>query len=199
MYPFANLEQVLGGLRSVAPNTWASSDGIVVQAQYFDIVPNLPAPLTDIANLRRGMTLKAFASGGGLVEADVATLGDQPAYRQVGKLKIPDRPTGLAFLGTFIVPKATCSATLVTQAIEQGTTGVRESIVMLKVGPDNFFRPHPFAPEASAGLPFNVADDPAYDDMFPEHPLTRVRKFMAGIAPQLTFAPEFASLPPFAG
>ena len=71
-------------------------------------------------------------------------------------------------------------------------------LVLDRTGPQAYFRPHPYAPELRGVLPFHVADDPAYDAQFPEHPLSRVRQVMAQLAAQVTLDPAFAALPPFA-
>ncbi|NUT31979.1 MAG: hypothetical protein HOV79_02785 [Hamadaea sp.] len=196
MHPF---QQFLpAGFAQVADDTWASDDRVIVQPVFFNLVPDLPAALTDPGALQRGMTQIAARDGGAVVEADVVTLGGQPALRQIVKVKLQNQPTGLAFLGSFIVPKATCSAVLRVQAAEQGTTGIREAIVMSRRGPDDMFRPHPYWPDGTTALPFSMADSPAYDAEFPQHPLSRVRQVMAQLAAQVTLDPRFAALPPFA-
>lgn len=195
MHPFQHF--LLPGFAQVAADTWANDERTIVQPVFFGLVPDLPAALTDVAALQRGMAKLAVADGGGLVEADVVTIGGQPALHQIVKVKLPNQPSGLAFLGSFIVPKAACSAVLRVQAAEQGTTGVREAIVMSQVGPADYFRPHPYGPDAEGGLPFHVGDGPGYDAQFPQHPLSRVRQVMAQLRQQVALDPRFAVLPPF--
>ncbi|MBO4208726.1 hypothetical protein [Micromonospora echinofusca] len=195
MHPFQHF--LLAGFQQVAADTWANDERIVVQAVFFDLVPDLPATLTEVPALQRGMAKLAATQGGALIEAGVTTIGGQPALRQVIKVKLPDRPQGQAFLGSFIVPKAACSAVLRVQAAEGGVSGQREAMVMSRVGPADYFRPHPYGPDGEGGLPSHVADDPAYDPQFPQHPLTRVRQVMAQLAQQVALHPQFAALPPF--
>ncbi|MEU4771661.1 hypothetical protein [Micromonospora sp. NPDC023644] len=197
MHPFGRF--LPAGFNQVAADSWANDERIVIQATFFNLVPDLPAPLTDPAALRRGMAKMAAAQGGALIEADVTPVGGQPALRQIVKVKLPNQPHGQAFLGSYIVPKAACSAVLRVQAAESGRSGQREATVMDQVGPTNYFRPHPYGPDGEGGLPSHVADDPAYDARFPQHPLTRVRQVMAQLARQVELHPGFAALPPFAG
>lgn len=195
MHPFSNLE--LPGFVAAGPDAWQSADHVMVKADYFPLVPDLPAPLSDLPALRRAMAHKVASQGGCLIEGDVVPIGGIPAFRQLVKMPIPNRAHGQGFLGGFIVPRATCSTVLRVQAVEQGTTGIREAMVLAQVGLPNYFRPHPFAPDVSGGLPFHAGDDPAYDAQFPEHPLTRVRQVLAQLAAQATLHPGFVALPPF--
>jgi hypothetical protein len=195
VHPFLQVE--IFGFPLVDPDTWANEYGDVVQAFHFDLVPNLPASLDDVAKLRWLTAENISGQGGGLIEADVVSLGGVPALRQIAKIPIPNRPSGLAFLGAFTVPKAQCSAVLKVQTVEHGTTGMREAMVMMKVGPQNFVRPHPFNPGLQGGLPFNMADDPAYDAQFPDHPLSRMRRIMGQLGAQVGLDPGYAALPPF--
>ncbi|MDI1462579.1 hypothetical protein QEZ54_16525 [Catellatospora sp. KI3] len=197
MHPFRNLE--LPGFRSVDQDVWVDDAGVVVRAVRFDLVPDLPAALTDRPALRRGMTAMAAQQGGTLIDADIVGVGGQPALRQLVKVPLPDQPHGEAFLGSFTVPKAAASAVLLVQAAERGMTGIREAVILGEVGPQDYFQPHPYAPEVALRLPFHVADDERYDERFPLHPLTLVRRLMARLAEQVTLEPGFAALPPFAG
>jgi hypothetical protein len=197
MHPFQHF--LPDGFQPVAEGSWANDERIVIQPVYFTLVPDLPAPLSSLPELRRGMAKMAAAQGGALIEAGVLPIGGQPALSQVIKIKLPNQPSGQAFLGSFIVPKANCSAVLRVQAAERGPTGQREAIVLNQLGPANYFRPHPYGPDGEGGLPSHAADDPAYDAQFPQHPLTRVRQVMAQLAQQVTLHPGFVELPPFPG
>lgn len=188
---------LLPGFNQVAADSWANDERIVIQAVFFNLQPDLPAVLTDLPALQRGMAKMAAAQGGALIEADVVPVGGLPALRQVIKVKLPNQPHGQAFLGSYIVPKTGCSAVLRVQAAESGTTGQREALVMNQVGPANYFRSHPYGPDGEGGLPTHVADHPGYDVHFPQHPLTRVRQVMAQLAQQVVLHPSFAALPPF--
>ncbi|NUR51899.1 MAG: hypothetical protein HOV71_27550 [Hamadaea sp.] len=197
MHPFQQF--LLPGFAPVAEDTWANDERIIIQPVFFGLVPDLPAALTDLPSLRRGLARLAAQQGGALIEADVVPLGGQPALRQIVKVKLQHQEHGQAFLGSYILPKSRCSAVLRVQAAEQGTTGMREAMVMAQVGPTAYFHPHPYGPEGDGGLPSHVADSPAYDPQFPQHPLTRVRQLLAQLAAQVTVDPRFAVLPPFPG
>ncbi|MDT9686851.1 hypothetical protein Q5762_00480 [Streptomyces sp. P9(2023)] len=189
----------LPGFRAVEPDVWVSDAGDVLSLHFFGLRPDLPASLDDGPSLRAGLTRLTADAGGGLIEASVKTLGELPALRQILKLPLPGQPNGQVFIGSFTVPRAECSTVVKIQAPERGMTGMREAMVMAQVGPDAFFRAHPYAPEVQGGLPFHAADHTRYDTDFPDHPLTRVRNTLAALAEGVRVTPEFATLAPFAG
>lgn len=189
----------LPGYRPVDNDTWANDDGDVVSVHFFDLPPDLPTALDDGPTLRHTLTHYTAQVGGGLIEASVKTLGGLPALRQILKLPLPGRPNGQAFIGSFTVPRAGCSAVVKIQAAEHGMTGMREAVVLAKVGMEQYFRPHPYAPDVQGGLPFHAADHERWDAEFPDHPLTRVRRTLAALAEAVGVASDFAALPAFVG
>lgn len=188
----------LPGFRPVDNDVWANDDGDVLSVHYFGLRPDLPASLDDGPALRAGLTHLTARAGGGLIEASVKSLGGIPALRQLLKLPLPGQRSGQAFIGSFTVPRAACSTVVKVQAAERGRTGIRESMVMAQVGPDRYFRPHPYAPDVQGGLPFHAGDHAQWDAQFPDHPLSRVRSLLAALSERVQVVPEFAALPPFA-
>jgi hypothetical protein len=171
-----------------------------MSVHFFDLVPNLPAGLKDLERLRRELTLQT-AEVGGLVEAFVVTIDNTAALLQIVKLPLPDRP-GQVFIASITVPKATSSAVLKLIAIEGPMTGIRESMVLADVisetgNPDAFYSPHPFAPDSTPKLPWHRADDPRFDERTPDHPLSRVRRWLRHVIATTRLDPEFAALPEF--
>lgn len=188
----------LPGYRPVDQDVWANDEGDVLSLHFFGLPPDLPASLDDGPSLRAELTRLTAQAGGGLIEASVKSLGPLPALKQILKLPLPGQPSGQAFIGSFTVPRATCSTVVKIQAPERGMTGMQEALVMAQVGHDKYFRPHPYAPEVQGGLPFHAADHAQWDAQFPDHPLSRVRRTLDALAGAVQVAPEFAALPPFA-
>ena len=192
------------GLTPVDHLTWAAPEqSYVVGVQLFTLAPDLPARLDDVATLRRELAIHTARSGACLIECHIVTLDGVPALRQLVKMRIPGQQHGLAFAGTYILPKAQCSVVLTAYAIERGTTGLREAAVLERVGFADAFPPNPHAPGVDlrglGGLPTNVADGPEHDAAFPGHPLSQVRVAMERIAATTRVHDAFRALPPFAG
>lgn len=186
----------------VNETTWTDGSSIAVIVEHFDLVPNLPAALNDQANLFRQLAIGAANSGGALVEASIMEADGLPAVWYLVKRRAPGQPTGLLFVGSLIVPRADCSVVLRIEGLETGTTGIRESMVMVTLlGQYDVERlmnwPNPYAPDVRASLPYNLADEPHYDAQFPQHPLAKVRWLRDGLISTVTFDPAFANRPPF--
>ncbi|WP_325097776.1 hypothetical protein [Nocardia gipuzkoensis] len=189
----------IGEMQQVDNATWRDPrTGDMVNVSYFDIVPDLPAPLEDLPSLRRRLAERS-AENGCLIEAFVVWLDAQPALLRMEKLPLPNQPQGLVFAASVIVPKSRSSAVLQILCPETGTTGLREAMLAAKIGFDNMYPPHPYAPEVQGRLPYNAADDIRWDAEFPDHPLSRARRWIAHTVPTARLPPDFAALPPFAG
>ncbi|MBB5917786.1 hypothetical protein BJY24_006698 [Nocardia transvalensis] len=187
-----------GGLQQLDPSTWGNpATGDLVTLSYIDAVPDLPAPLEDVEALRRGLT-EQQAEFGCLIEAYVIGVAGQPALLRLEKFPLPDG-SGLGFTAGIVLPKATCSAILKVMCRESGRSGTREAAIVPKVGFQNMFRPHPYAPDIRGKLPYNVADDAQWDAQFPDHPLTRARRWISQASRTARVDPRFAALPPFTG
>ncbi|RZS34443.1 hypothetical protein EV193_109234 [Herbihabitans rhizosphaerae] len=187
------------GLDRVDETTWVdprTGDGVT--RFYFDLVPDLPQLLYDVPALRRALAIECADTGVGLIEADVVWLDTVPAVYQLLKLPLPNRPSGLAFLATFTVPRAECSAVLKFQAFEGEVSGTRESMVVAEVGMEGAFRPHPYAPDVEK-LRWVSSDDQQWDARFPDHPLTRARAWARHAQATAMIDPRFAGLAPFQG
>jgi hypothetical protein len=196
MTPITSLD--LTGFTEREPGVWTDPQGLVLSVHFFPLVPDLPARLDEPERLRAGLAEGAARAGGGLIEAEPGVVDGVPAVRQIVKVPRP-QGRGQVFLGSWTVPKAGCSTVLKVQAAEGSTTGMREAMVMARVGPADYFRPHPYAPGLSGGLPYHVGDDEQWDAAFPDHPLTLVRAALRRITPTVTLDERFRVLPPFAG
>ncbi|WP_405162418.1 hypothetical protein OG203_40045 [Nocardia sp. NBC_01499] len=188
-----------GGLQQLDSNSWGDpGTGDVVTQSYFDLVPDLPAPLEEVDLLRRALA-EGRAETGCLIEAFIIWVDRVPALLRMEKFPLPNQPSGLAFVASIVVPKDRCSAAFQILCPETGTTGIREAVLMTQIGHENMFPPHPYAPGLGGRLPYNAADDIRWDPQFPDHPLTRARNWVARTVPTARLAPGFAALPPFTG
>ncbi len=188
-----------GGLQQLDQTTWGNpATRDIITLSYIDLVPDLPAPLSELDTLRRRLT-ELQSEFGCLIEAHAITVDSQPALLRLEKFPLADQASGLGFTAGIVIPKATCSAILKIMCPETGRSGVREAAVVPKVGFANMFPPHPYAPEIKGKLPYNVADDARWDPQFPDHPLTRARRWITQVSRSARVDPRFAALPAFAG
>ncbi|MEV0645627.1 hypothetical protein AB0I28_10215 [Phytomonospora sp. NPDC050363] len=169
--------------------------GDVVALQVNQGSPFEASWMSDPAALRRGFA-GMFAEAGCLIQAELMPFGGARAVYQLVKVPLPNAPSGQVFLSIYTLTKATQYAQLIYRAAEHGTTGMREAMLMMRLGtPDNWSMPHPYDPELKTRLPFHRGDDPAFDPQFPDHPLSRARRFAAHAARTAVVHPQFAALP----
>ncbi|MFI6217910.1 hypothetical protein ACIBCD_38390 [Nocardia brasiliensis] len=189
----------ISGLQQMDTNTWGDhSTGDIVTLTYHDLVPDLPAPLEDLDTLRTRLA-ESSAESGCLVEAFLVWVDKLPGLLRIEKLPLPNRDHGLVFAASIVVPKDRCSAVFQILCPEFGTTGLREAALLAQLGPQHMFPPHPYAPGLRGKLPYNIADEVRWDAQFPDHPVSRARRWVARTVPTAKVDPGFAALPPFPG
>lgn len=88
---------------SETQRAWTNPVGDVLSLHYFPKVPDLAAPLADIARIRDAYRAMLVRSGGALVEADVSDLAGNDSLRTI--LKFPQHPHGMAYVGAWTIPK----------------------------------------------------------------------------------------------
>ncbi|CAM5475679.1 hypothetical protein GCM10010329_30410 [Streptomyces spiroverticillatus] len=129
-----------------------------------------------------------------LLEADAVALDGCLALYTLVAEKLPKSATGRLFRASFVLAKADRTAVLTGQFEEWEISGMRESLVNLQTGgPDGKRGGHPYDPE----LPFEPSDDPAWDEQFPRHPLSKARAWVRTVRESAVVAREFKALPPF--
>jgi hypothetical protein len=186
----------LTGFQQVDQLAWRDEQGTVMSLHFFNLRPDLPAPLHEPAALQAGLARHTAGAGAGLIDATIEPVDGVPALRQLLKVRHP-QGHGQVFIGSYTVPRATCSTVLKLQAPETGPTGMREAFVMAQLGPDRFYTPSPYAPDATGGLPFHWADHEQYDTQFPQHPLTLIRATLRRLLPSVRLDDRFKALPAF--
>lgn len=154
----------------------------------------------DLAALRDRCRGEAARRGGGIVALDLVPVAGLPAVRSI--VKMPDLPS-YAYEGALVVPLQGARFTLTLHTREHGVTGTREAAItgllfqqgLLPLpsgrpGPDGgirmerwFFDPYEAAYDGMAVC--SLADDERYDAVFPKHPLSKVRAWLATTARSL--------------
>ena len=195
MRAIANLD-LTGYTQRDEEDVWTDDQGVIISTHYFDMVPDLPAGLDEPDRLKSGLARFIAGAGAGLIEASVVQIDALPAVWQLAKVSRPNG-TGQVFLGSYTVPKAMSSVVIKAQAAEGGMTGFREAVVLDRLGPERYFQPHPYAADLQGGLPYHAADSVEWDEQFPDHPLTLVRRALSRIIPTVRFEEGFRALPAF--
>ena len=127
------------------------------------------------------------------------------------KYRAPNNKLAMLFVGIIWIPFQECVFQINVEAMEQGTTGMREAAVML-MKPDNSeeeeqedFSPpvkvknaeEMFEMMGSRPLKKIEADDETYDHIFKDHPLSLVRERLNQILETLEFGNDLKNCKPF--
>lgn len=172
---------------------------IALSVHFFDQKPDLPTA-KDIAILRAFYRNQIVVHDGGLIQANLINLKTYSVIKTI--FKIPQKPTGMTYLGSLTIPFKKCSYVVKIQATEVGTTGMRDSLIadqLLKEGKitlgENSFEgwfEDPYDASFKEGTPMNLSETIVYDAMFPEHPLSKARSLLEQIEAQIIFGEELS-------
>lgn len=177
---------------------WRNSVPDELSVHYFSLPPDIPAPLANLTALRDGYRDLVLEAGQGLIMLDVLRIRGIEAVKLIAKA--PQQPWGMAYVGSLTFPFATFSFVVKVQSPEHGLTGMREAVVFdrwmkmhppdpatLKEGPIPGWAADPYDASRQDPVMRNPAEDEAFDAIFPTHPLSRVRGYLATIEASLQF------------
>lgn len=175
----------------------------LISIYFFNIPPDLPT--IKYVDALRDFHRSVANSGGGIIEVSTFNLKNFPSVKTIFKFPQPEK--GMSYLASVTIPFENCSFVIKTQAVEVGTTGMRDSLILSKFfesgevtfgddGLKNWFE-DPYDPTFKEGTPMNKSEKEEYDIEFPEHPLTKVRSMINQAIEEVVFRDELKDLPLF--
>jgi hypothetical protein len=179
---------------------WMSAAGDMVTLYDLSKPADFRAIAADLDFIRGKSRQQAAQYGGAIVEVELCEIGGRAAVREI--LKIPQKPTGMGYMGSFMLPFPGSAYFIVMACPERGITGVRDTAIFTKLmqsgevkfpGDDaqpTHWMQDPYDPSITGPPARNRADDESYDSLFPDHPLSRVRSLLRQIGASLRFSDE---------
>lgn len=166
---------------------WDNDSGDILSLNYFDKPPDIPVSLSKITKLRNFYRRNVAEVGGGVLGVEVIELKGLPAIECL--FKMPLHPSGMVYLSSFTIPFRDKSYVVKTQCPEYGITGARDSAVFAlhadfddeeneNFDPFKGWMKDPYDETITEGLLMNLSEAEEYDAKFPDHPLTRARKYL---------------------
>jgi hypothetical protein len=166
---------------------WRNDQGDALSIAALGGGDHLPS-FGDTTGVQRWCRILAESRRAGLIEARVDSSPIGPLLRTISKRL--NKPA-YTYTGMLFVRDADGCRVWTISAMEQGTTGVREAIVTARLLQEgsltietytHSWAQDPYDPEYdgvdSSNLRF-VSDAEGYDEQFPDHPLSRVRRVLA--------------------
>lgn len=184
---------------------WRNSDGDGLGIYHYDLPPDIGASLDDLDALRSYYRDMIVIAGGALVELDVIQVAGVRAVKLC--IKVPQPESGMTYIASLTFPFESFSFVVKTQCAETGMTGVRDSVVFAKLGmsvdADTGKVPgwaqDPYDPAFVVPLLRNRSDDAEWDEKFPDHPLSRCRRYLDSLSESITLSDDVVSAAPFTG
>lgn len=115
----------------------------------------------------------------------------------------------MTYLGSLTLPFRDFSFVLKIQCEEHGISGLREAALIaeklecgeIQLDPDGVgiagWMRDPYDAARTSGLARTLADDEAYDQRFPEHPLSRARRFLKTAEASVSLSDSIKTAPAF--
>jgi hypothetical protein len=186
---------------------WHTPAGDGLGLYYFPIPPDIEPDLQSVSAVRGFYRAAAAQAGAAIIEVDVLQTNGCSGVRQI--IKVPQQPHGMTYLGSLTLPFRDFSYVLKIQCMEQGTTGVRDAVVLDEklaageVAIDEKKRTlrgwmqDPYDSSIRDVFARNQAEAEEYDERFPEHPLSRLRGLMRRVQETLRISENVRVQPPF--
>ncbi len=179
--------------------------GDLFSLNFFDLEPDIAAPLSDVRAVRDFYRQMFIQSNTAMIECDVVDLAGLAAVYVLAKM--PLEHGGFVYVGSYTLPRRDQSYVLKYQAAELEVTGIREAAVidLLQLLPDDEtdeipgWSSDPYDDTLNYPVMRNMADDAEFDDRFPDHPLSRTRRFLADLENRVTISDRLRSAPEFNG
>ncbi|MDE1887917.1 MAG: hypothetical protein KGI32_07255 [Gammaproteobacteria bacterium] len=190
---------------------WVAPGPTLVQ-QTLIMPTDFSCDLRNPAGFREELQKQAQSMGSALIQCDFFEVQGLSVARVINKFwssPAPEDPNlGKDYNSSLIFPLAEGCFYIRVAAQEQGTTGVRESMVTMLLHKQGKLELSQASRPAGNGdglgtilkkqaLVPSPSDDERYDVDFPEHPLTRVRRLLKHISGTLTIATELKNAKPY--
>jgi len=189
---------------------WVNKAGIYQNLRVSQQPPAWPFDLRDYSAASDYYFRQCAENKGVMLEMEVIQIGELEALRGLFKYRSPvQKSLAMMFVHIIWIPFKNWTIQINIEALERGTTGMREAAVMMIEG-DKWPKPSLEDPpieingteemfEKMRSHPLRVlpSDDAKYDKTFVNHPLSMVRNRMTQILSSLTVFADTSDLSPF--
>lgn len=177
--------------------SWKSPNlPVTISAKHFaDDSNKLDYNPNDISSIRSYFRTSIKQQEGGLVKVEKKDIKGIQTIQSI--VKIPTKPSGMAYIGTIYFLLEKSMYVIKVQAREAGTTGMRDTFVFSKLMMEgkvsyhedsiNGWAADPYDSTYREGSLMNLADAEKYDTKFPDHPLSQVRMVIEKINQSIEF------------
>jgi hypothetical protein len=184
---------------------WLDANRVAHVLRFRPEAVDWPFDLTQLEKAREFYGAQCASFKGAMLDLDVLTVDKVELLRGLFKYRSPaPNSMGIMYVGIIWIPFANFHFQINIEAMEQGTTGMREAAIGV-LSPEDYPNPEAlknypvpkidenaepikvssmeemFALMRERPLIRIISDDPQFDQMFPSHPLTLVRARMGRV------------------
>lgn len=177
---------------------WTNSAGDRIYLKYFDIPPDIPAPLSRLNLVWQQARISAFWNQAAPISIECTRIGVLDALSLITKHV---RGMETSYQGTLIIPRRDFSFTFIVQSESRETISEREQHVIGEGhgGTLPLREADPFGFNFISPIMRSWSDDGSWDERFPRHPLSRIRACLKAITTGVTFDESVLQAAPFVG
>jgi hypothetical protein len=183
---------------------WRTQSGDPLALHFFAVRPDLTAGPDELEILRAGYRAMVSAAGVGLISCEPVVIDGCAAIETF--VKVPQTPHGMTYVGAVTLPFRDFSIVLKVECVEFGMTGIREAVVLPMLEKEGRVElpslvgwcSDPYDSTIRTGILRNLSEDETYDEMFPEHPLSRARSIVSQFKGGMKVSDEIRAAKPFA-
>lgn len=178
---------------------WQNDEGDIVFLRFIPEPTRNPVPLSDIGGVREQYKEMVAQQGAAMIDLDILPYSDIPCMEMISKTRM--QTMGMAYAASATLLLRDFSFNIAFHSQERGVTGFRDAIVA-----DKFLAKYASTQEFEAAFydrssnpeaaQRNRSDDQCYDVDFPDHPLSRCRKFLRDLRTHIIVMPEVRNAKP---
>lgn len=178
---------------------WQTDDGDIVFLRFFPEPTRNPVPLGDTSGVREQYKDMVAQQGAAMIDLDILPYKGIPCMEMISKTRMEAH--GMAYAASATLLLRDFSFNIAFHSPERGVTGFRDAIVA-----DKFLAKYASTQEFEAAFydwssnreaaQRNRSDDECYDVDFPDHPLSRCRKFLRDLRTHIIIMPEVRNARP---
>jgi hypothetical protein len=169
---------------------WSTPEGDGVGLYYFGMPPDLPIRTKSISEFQQAYEA-LVPDTGALVEISIVEQDGCSAVLSI--VKVPQQPSGMTYLGSLTIPFRDFSYMLKVQCYEGSPTGLRETILLEQGLREGHIQMDDTGKITGDWNP----DDAKFDSEFPDHPISRLRKWLPRLGSTIRIDSEIKRQPAF--
>lgn len=175
--------------QSNSQKIYSNKHGDILSINFFIEDDSLPESIHSLRHLYRDIVSQ---SNGAIIEVERVEINSINVIKTI--FKFAQEVTGFTYVASYTIQKNHCSFVIKFECPEYGTTGLRESLLLLIAQKKGFVNEgtlegwfsDPYDPDYQSQVLKNIGDDEEYDKDFPNHPLTRSRNYLKWVKNHLT-------------